>query len=345
MNDLKILSVIVPVFNGQYCIDRLVESIVDNNKDIIDIMEIILVDDCSEDDSYSKCVSLSKEYSNIVVLKNEVNSGIATTRNKGVASSSGKFITFCDQDDTVHSGYLQFVNALIESKSDMIATNHTVVYNGVSTLNHDIKSDVLLDEISCGMMAAALLTRGAIDFSFPHGIIPNTVWNCIFSKEVIMENNVSFHSFVDFEDDWVFLIEFLSKCSKIVLKTSHYYSWNVSSNSKSHTIKYVDCMFEKRVRLKTWVKEKIDRRYISEDVENIFVTKIDISTIKKCCQNSALNSFRLFKYDMVEICNSAKRGRMFYLLRKASWKEKVLIFFLALRLYTVCYVISRYANR
>lgn len=65
-----ILSVIVPVYNGQNYLSNIVQNILDKNKKISNWLEIIFVDDGSTDDSSDILDKLSEENSNITVLHN-----------------------------------------------------------------------------------------------------------------------------------------------------------------------------------------------------------------------------------------------------------------------------------
>ena len=61
--------------------------------------ELLLVDDGSTDKTNEIAESFTARYSNIMLFKNEVNSGAAITRNHGTQKAMGTFIAFLDADD------------------------------------------------------------------------------------------------------------------------------------------------------------------------------------------------------------------------------------------------------
>lgn len=89
------ISVIVPIYNSEQYLDRCIDSLV--NQTIKDI-EIILVDDGSQDTSLSICQKWAKEDKRIIVIEQE-NSGVSAARNKGIECANGEFILLLDSDD------------------------------------------------------------------------------------------------------------------------------------------------------------------------------------------------------------------------------------------------------
>lgn len=89
------VSVIVPCFNAANTIERTVSSILIQNI----ALEIIIVDDCSVDDSTSVINRLSARHPEIRIFKTRSNSGPATCRNLGLDSARGEYVAFLDADD------------------------------------------------------------------------------------------------------------------------------------------------------------------------------------------------------------------------------------------------------
>lgn len=99
MKDL--ISVLVPVFNKADFIEQTLLSIDSQiTRNEFDI-ELILVDDCSTDNSYELIKNYKFNNKNIVaqIYKNEVNLGSARTLNKALKLSKGSFVTNLDADD------------------------------------------------------------------------------------------------------------------------------------------------------------------------------------------------------------------------------------------------------
>ena len=61
--------------------------------------ELIIVEDCSEDDSLSIARGYERTDSRIRVIENPVNKGVASSRNTGIQAADGAYIAFLDSDD------------------------------------------------------------------------------------------------------------------------------------------------------------------------------------------------------------------------------------------------------
>ena len=90
-----LVSVVVPVYNGEKYLEKTVESIL--NQDYQNI-ELILVDDGSHDKSAKIMKELEGKDTRIKPFYNQ-NGGVANARNFGIAQAKSEFVAFCDQDD------------------------------------------------------------------------------------------------------------------------------------------------------------------------------------------------------------------------------------------------------
>lgn len=90
------ISVVMPVYNASRFLEQAVDSVLaQSHKNF----ELILVDDCSTDDSLELARSYEKLDSRIRVIESPVNQGVAKTRNTGIAEARGEYIALLDSDD------------------------------------------------------------------------------------------------------------------------------------------------------------------------------------------------------------------------------------------------------
>ena len=90
------ITIVVPVFNAAKTIKMTIRSI--QNQNLSDI-EIIIIDDFSQDESFHIIESLQYEDQRIKLLKNKHNKGTLYTRSIGVLNAKGKYIMSIDNDD------------------------------------------------------------------------------------------------------------------------------------------------------------------------------------------------------------------------------------------------------
>ena len=89
----KLVSVIITTYNREDLVCRAVDSVL---AQIYKNIEIIVVDDCSKDNTEKR---LESYFDRIIYIKNNINMGLSSSRNVGIISSSGEFISFLDDDD------------------------------------------------------------------------------------------------------------------------------------------------------------------------------------------------------------------------------------------------------
>jgi len=91
------VSIVVPAFNSEKFIESTIESVLCQT---FKFWELIVIDDCSTDNTVCLVSVYVKKYpAQIRLLTNQVNSGSAVSRNKGIQSARGKYIAFLDADD------------------------------------------------------------------------------------------------------------------------------------------------------------------------------------------------------------------------------------------------------
>ena len=117
------LSIVVPVYNNGIYLKTAVNSLLQQEfKDI----EIILVDDGSEDKSGELCDALAKEDSRIRVF-HQKNHGVSAARNKGISEACGKYVTFVDADDWLEQDtYTTAMDVLEKNSFDILIFGHTI---------------------------------------------------------------------------------------------------------------------------------------------------------------------------------------------------------------------------
>lgn len=96
MNQSSLVSIITPNYNCERFIAQTIDSVLSQT---YQNWEMIIVDDCSTDNSYNIAVEYAKNDKRIIVLRNESNSGAAISRNKALDNAKGEYIAFLDSDD------------------------------------------------------------------------------------------------------------------------------------------------------------------------------------------------------------------------------------------------------
>lgn len=107
--DQPLVSVIMPVYNGEKYIRQAVESVFCQEVSL----ELLVIDDGSTDRTY-EVLSDYMHRENFLYLKNEKNMGVSGSRNRGVKNARGRYVAFLDADDWWAPGKLLEQVAVME---------------------------------------------------------------------------------------------------------------------------------------------------------------------------------------------------------------------------------------
>lgn len=115
------------VFNSELYIEECLDSII--SQKLFCDCEVICVDDKSTDRSCEIIAEYEKRYSNVHLIKHDVNKKAGRARNTGVKAATGQYIWFVDSDDMIASGALEkIVTQLNENSLDVFCFNYSLKY-------------------------------------------------------------------------------------------------------------------------------------------------------------------------------------------------------------------------
>lgn len=120
----KTLCAIVCVYNREDRLHITLDSIV--KQSVFENMKIIIINDCSTDNSINIINEYAQKYNNIYVINHKINEGILISRLDGVLSHYNDcyYTTFVDADDTIDERYYE---EMLQYDSDIVQGNNTVV--------------------------------------------------------------------------------------------------------------------------------------------------------------------------------------------------------------------------
>ena len=238
------VSIIVPIYNVEQYLNRCMDSLL--NQTLNDI-EIIMVDDGSPDNCPQMCDEYAKKDSRIKVIHKK-NAGLGMARNSGLELATGEYVAFVDSDDYVDCRMYETLYQKVKKKQ---------VDAVLCTFYNDDKGNVSEGSID-GMPSKESVIDFQIDY-IPNviGCLPSvkynqlygySVWNILFSRDVIEHNKVRFESERNFvSEDILFQLDFAACASKLLLLPKPFYYY--CNNAGSLTKKYDYTRFDREVLL------------------------------------------------------------------------------------------------
>ncbi|MDC7286906.1 glycosyltransferase family 2 protein [Blautia schinkii] len=109
-----LVSVVTPVYNAGKVIDKTLESIFNQTYKKI---EIVLVDDCSKDNSREVIEKYKEKHPEILYYCQETNQGAGAARNKALELAKGQYVAFLDADDMWHPEKIEKQINLLKKKN------------------------------------------------------------------------------------------------------------------------------------------------------------------------------------------------------------------------------------
>lgn len=114
----KLVSIIVPVYNAGAFIEETIQKVCDQT---YGQWELLLVDDCSKDDSREKIQKYCEKDERIRLIAKEKNEGAAKARNTGIELAAGSYLAFLDADDIWYPDKLEKELQFMEEKQAAFA--------------------------------------------------------------------------------------------------------------------------------------------------------------------------------------------------------------------------------
>lgn len=113
------VSVVMPVYNLENYLSKAVESVL--NQTLKDF-ELIILDDCSKDQTFNIASKYAKKDRRIVLVKNRVNLGVTKALNKGLLLAKGKYVIRMDGDDWSYPDRFKLQVELMEKNPNVVVS-------------------------------------------------------------------------------------------------------------------------------------------------------------------------------------------------------------------------------
>ncbi len=214
------ISIIIPVYNAEKYIGRCIESI---QKQSFSNFEVILVNDCSQDNSVEIIRKYMKEDERIKLIDKPQNEGSMLARDTGYMSAEGYYIVFCDADDALIDNALQILHDKITSTdADIVFAGCYYIVNGGKKRNINRGTEGEIDkETAQKQMLKQQLTA--------------YLWAAIYKKELFTEHKYESFKNLTICEDRMLLFQLFDNCNKIIVSNEHIwlYFQNMSSSTQT----------------------------------------------------------------------------------------------------------------
>ena len=195
------ISIISPIFNKENYINRFLISI---KNQFFDEIEIIFIDDKSQDKSVEIIKRFQKEDKRIILIQNKKQKGTLISRNQGVIKSKGEYLMFVDPDDILSSDILKYVyNIAKKLNYEFIRFN---IYKG----NNIIDLEKIVNSLKEGPFYKPLLNLFLYYLNRNHKLIDFYITNKLIKRNLFIKALININKF--------FLNQFMIDCEDGLIK-------------------------------------------------------------------------------------------------------------------------------
>lgn len=211
------ISIIVPAFNVADYIQDCLQSIQSQSWTSF---EVIVIDDGSTDQTSEIVQNISNGDDRIQLLQ-QVNSGVSSSRNRGLDTSRGQYIAFVDGDDVIQPDFLAHLHAAIQDV-DMAVCG---VENFNETSGWSPRRKPRTGRFSSHTNGLQLLrTFSTGDWDFPN-------WNKLYRADIIQREKLRFEEGLALGEDRLFNIQYLLHCHTVQVEGYLGYGYRMRPDS------------------------------------------------------------------------------------------------------------------
>lgn len=208
-----LVSVIISAYNAAATIERAVRSVLAQTHHNL---ELIVVDDGSSDATHEILQWLAAEDDRVRLLEPKPNSGVSTSRNRGLDAARGEWVTFLDADDEYLPHRLGVLLQHATAQVDGLACGHSIVLPDGKRRD---RGSAIIGELSGHDAAVAAFSDRITPF----------VWDKMFRRSVL--SGVRFATDVHRGEDTIFVIEALAACRRVCVVDDALNVYYVSAGS------------------------------------------------------------------------------------------------------------------
>lgn len=211
------ISVIIPVHNAEKFISRCVDSVLQST---YSDLQILLIENCSTDNSLEICRKYEKNYGNVKVYVAD-KAGVSHARNIGLDHAKGEYIAFVDADDYISPlMYELLVRGLDKNQADFVFCDFYEGKDEAAYFESKEKACVC-NEVQPKEYYYNLYIKEKRSYIAP--------WNKLIKREVI--GNLRFDETLRVAEDKSFIARCIYNCKKIYSLSEKLYFYYINSNS------------------------------------------------------------------------------------------------------------------
>ena len=274
--DKKKVSIIIPVYNSEEYIERAIKSTLNQSYGNI---EVIVVDDGSEDDTPNICERLAGGNKSVKYYSQN-HLGVSAARNNGIRRATGEYVFFLDADDTIDGKTIELLVEQFDDKKLLCCGINRIQDGKKRRLERqkkytrsDFIAKVLVDELQ------------------------GYCWGYLFRKDCCP----SFDERIGYCEDVIFLFDYVNdnQIETINFLSDGFYNYYVNNMSVTHSSSNIKNKLS-NIDMAMDIIEKMvsegQRQYVYEKKAALFETELlresDVKIVRNIFESFSLKRYR-----------------------------------------------------
>lgn len=290
-------SILVPVYNKEELLKKYFKYI--ENQTFKDY-EVVVVDDCSNDNSYIYLYNIAQHHDNIKVLRNQKNLGIGMTRNVLLDNAQGEYIIFVDPDDYIE---IDLLSEIDKENNDLDIIRFQNIIEPMTEEQNRIEKNKNKYRYSCEPTGIISGEEALLRWHIGERKINTFPWTYAIKKELY--NGVQYPNVCILEDFPVtpYLIAKAKKVTAIDFTGYHYKKYDNSISSKKNDISFAIKKLNLFKEIIELTEKYINESGISDETKKTFISDIHNRYI---IRKEKLEDILKNNTDTIPICKKKK---------------------------------------
>lgn len=322
------LSIIIPVYNVEKYLEKCLNSIIVGSVNMLGMLEVIVIDDGSQDKSGEIAEKFAEEYPCVKVI-HQKNAGVAEARNVGIRKANGEWLYFVDSDDWLHTGAItEIIKVMREHPmADILLFDAWQNEGDKENPWEHFNSSMVWRNSS----AIRRLQYCTLYYPYPdkHKKVPLAApWDKVYRSKFLKENGIQFRKELKVLDDMVFNTECFGVASEVVYTKEKIYHYRYVSDSITNS--YKPDRVEQDRKVWSYLQKYAEQMGAGEDFARAVRCRI-VKSFSICCRLCFFNDKNLQSYrEKIKYIKQVLVSEPYYSafhkvrLRDLEWKLQIM---------------------
>lgn len=270
-----LVSIIIPIYNVEKYIIRCLKSVIEQTYENI---EIVLVDDCGEDNSKEKALAYLETVIGIryKMACHKFNMGLSEARNTGVKASNGEYLFFLDSDDELPQDAIRSLVDKIEiDQAQVVIGGMNWIYPSHSEMKYERSNHIIGN-------------ANIMIYSMRH-TFPLVACNKLIRRDFLIDNNLFFKGGI-YHEDLLWSFNLLLNINDVSILSVNTYNYWIHGDSITTSVFTKEKLKSFLIIVDEMLQSKLDNIYQLSIFRSRYYSMLEI-----ICQKGNIKELKIYR--------------------------------------------------